>query len=157
MKGVKRTKRFRHEKIRELIISRDIKTQESLLEDLNRHNVRVTQATLSRDLREMGVTKTPKGLGKFIYKIAQIEPTATERDLKDKFINFVRDIKIAGNLIILKTPPGEAQGVARVIDIASIGDILGTVAGDDTILLIANTKLSARRVLSLFKDLISQK
>mgnify|MGYP001104371661 CR=1 FL=1 len=84
MKGVKRTKRFRHEKIRELIISRDIKTQESLLEDLNRHNVRVTQATLSRDLREMGVTKTPKGLGKFIYKIAQIEPTATERDLKDK-------------------------------------------------------------------------
>ncbi|MEO0225321.1 MAG: arginine repressor [candidate division WOR-3 bacterium] len=149
-------RRLRQEKIKGLLSSREIRTQEELLKEIAGLGITVTQATLSRDLREMGVVKVPTGLGKYIYKITTVETSASERELKDKFIKFVQDIKIAGNLIIVKTPPGEAQGVARVIDLAKIKGILGSVAGDDTILLVINNRSNARQILSFFRGLSGQ-
>ncbi len=122
-------KKFRHQKIREIIEDNDIATQEQLIAELRKNGIFVTQATLSRDLSEIGVVKIRKGYGEYIYKVSN-ELSGSGQALRNKFINFVREVKSTGNLIIIKTPPGEAQGVARAIDLAEIKCILGTVAKD---------------------------
>ncbi len=146
-------KKVRQQKIKELIQTREISTQEELVSELRKSDISVTQATLSRDLREIGVVKISKGLGDYVYKIAD-EVSSSERELKNKFLNFVRDIKDTGNLILIKTPPGEAQGVARVIDLAEIEYILGTVAGDDTILVVVDSADNTKKVKKKFQDLL---
>lgn len=146
-------KKIRQQKIRELIENKEISTQEELVSELQKLDIPVTQATLSRDLREIGVIKIARGLGSYVYKIADRE-SSSEGELKNKFSNFVRDIKNTGNLILIKTPPGEAQGVARAIDLAEIKYILGTVAGDDTILVVVDTNKHADVVLKKFKDFL---
>ncbi len=113
----------------------------------------VTQATLSRDLSEIGVVKIRKGSGYYIYKISS-ELSGMAHALRNKFINFVREIKTTGNLVVIKTPPGEAQGVARAIDLAEIKHILGTVAGDDTILVVVEDPQSARVIYKKFQNLL---
>ncbi len=148
-----KVKKVRQQKIRELIQSKEISTQEQLVAELQKHDVLVTQATLSRDLREIGVIKVSKGLGDYVYKIAD-EVSSSEKELKNKFLNFVRDIKETGNLILIKTPPGEAQGVARVIDLAEMEHILGTVAGDDTILVVVDSDDNTKKVKKRFQDLL---
>ncbi|MEO0127448.1 MAG: arginine repressor [candidate division WOR-3 bacterium] len=148
-----KVKKVRQQKIRELIQSKEISTQEQLVAELQKHDVLVTQATLSRDLREIGVIKVSKGLGDYVYKIAD-EVSSSEKELKNKFLNFVRDIKETGNLILIKTPPGEAQGVARVIDLAEMEHILGTVAGDDTILVVVDSADNTKKVKKRFQDLL---
>ncbi len=146
-------KKIRQQKIREVIESNEISTQEQLVVELKKRNILVTQATLSRDLREIGVIKVSKGLGDYVYKIAD-EVSSSEKELKNKFLNFVRDIKETGNLILIKTPPGEAQGVARVIDLAEMEHILGTVAGDDTILVVVDNADNTKKVKRRFQDLL---
>jgi len=145
-------KKVRQQKIRQLIETKDISTQEQLVDELQKCNIQVTQATLSRDLREIGVIKATKGLGEYIYKISD-ETASSERELKNKFLNFVREIKDTGNLILIKTPPGEAQAVARVIDLAEMEHILGTVAGDDTILVVVDNVEDAKKIKKKFQDL----
>ncbi len=147
-----KTKKNRQESIKSLIERQDIETQGQLLALLGHQGIYVTQATLSRDLREMGITKTPKGLNKFIYRITLEEAPSTETVLRSKFMNFVREIKHAGNLIVIKTPPGEAQGVARVIDNAKFNEIMGTIAGDDTILVIVDSNVHTRKILAVFRQ-----
>lgn len=146
-------KKVRQQKLREVIESNEISTQEDLVNELKKCNIPVTQATLSRDLREIGVIKIAKGLGRYVYKIAD-EVSPPEKELKNKFLNFVREIKDTGNLILIKTPPGEAQGVARVIDLAEIEHILGTVAGDDTILVVVDSAENTKKVKKRFQDLL---
>jgi len=145
-------KKVRQQKIRQLIETKEISTQEQLVDELQKCNISVTQATLSRDLREIGVIKVTKGLGDYVYKISD-ETASSERELKNKFLNFVREIKETGNLILIKTPPGEAQAVARVIDLAEIEHILGTVAGDDTILVVVDNIEDAKKIKKKFQDL----
>ncbi len=145
-------KKVRQQKIRQLIETKDISTQEQLVDELQKCNIPVTQATLSRDLREIGVIKVTKGMGEYVYKISD-ETASSERELKNKFLNFVKEIKDTGNLILIKTPPGEAQAVARVIDLAEIEHILGTVAGDDTILVVVDEVENAKTVKKKFQDL----
>jgi len=149
-------KKRRQSRIRELITAQTISTHGQLLDALGRDGIRITQATLSRDLREMGVGKMPEGLGRFAYRVTPIEPAASERDLKNKFATVVKDIRGTGNLIIIRTMPGEAQAVARLVDTARIHDILGTVAGDDTILVIVDGAINARRVHSAFLKLMGK-
>ncbi len=146
-------KKIRQQKIKELIESKEICTQEQLVSELLKNNLPVTQATLSRDLREIGVVKMFKGLDHQVYRIAE-EVSGSQRELKNKFLNFVRDIKSTGNLILIKTPPGEAQGVARVIDLAEMEHILGTVAGDDTILVVVDAPANLLGVKKKFNDLL---
>jgi transcriptional regulator of arginine metabolism len=146
-------KKVRQQKIREIIETEDISTQEQLVIELLKSNIPVTQATLSRDLREIGVIKVAKGLGEYVYKVAD-EVVPSERELKNKFLNFVREIKDTGNLILIKTPPGEAHGVARVLDLAEMEHILGTVAGDDTILVVVDTEENTKKVKKVFRNLL---
>lgn len=152
----KKTKKNRQKIIEELIESQEIGTQEELLAKLAHQGISVTQATLSRDLRAMGVTKVPKGLFKFVYKIAGEETSSTERDLRNKFNNFVREIKHTNNLIVIKTLPGEAMGVARIIDNAKLDGLMGTVAGDDTILIIVNNVSNTKKTINFFHQVMTK-
>lgn len=149
-------KALRQRAIRDLIATRDLRTQDALLAILRQKGIRVTQATLSRDLREMGVTKMPEGLEGAAYKILADRLPMTEKTLQIKFAGVVQDVIRTGNLILVKTMPGEAQGVSRVIDNAKLPGILGTVAGDDTILAVAEDPIRARKTFIFFHDLMKK-
>lgn len=148
-----KSKKYRHQKIMELIENRAIDTQEDLVRELEKEGIIVTQATLSRDMKELGIIKLRKATGNFYYKIAN-EFGGSEHEIRRKFIDFVREIKITGNLVIIKTPPGEAQGVARAIDLVELKYILGTIGGDDTILVVVDTPEHAKLILKKFRDFL---
>jgi transcriptional regulator of arginine metabolism len=132
----------RQELILELISRRDIHTQRQLLEELGRRRVTLTQATLSRELKELGVAKGPDGRGGYRY----LAGTATGEGPLQPVASFIRDTSRARNLLVVKTPPGNAQGVARGLDQVDWPEVLGTIAGDDTILLVCRTERDAGRV-----------
>lgn len=118
-----------------------------LLNELRARGIEVTQATVSRDLQEMGYVKIR--LQPHVYRYEKLEPSAPgglwER-LGVLFLNFVSAVRGTGNLLLVKTSPGNANGVASLLDGLQRPEILGTVAGDDTILVVVETE-AARRVL----------
>lgn len=144
-------KKSRQQIIRAIIEQNDIGTQFELMDALTKKGIPVNQPTLSRDLREMNVVKAPKGLGKFVYQIGPLANAVNVEMFKNKFVNFVVDVVYTGNLILVKTPIGEAQGVAKAIDSAMIEHVLGTIGGDDTILVIVDKAQSVRKVMKILE------
>jgi transcriptional regulator of arginine metabolism len=130
-------KTFRHGQILRLITGARIANQEDLRQQLAQQKLRVTQATLSRDLQELKLVKTPEG-----YKSAAALPeeAAPLPPLTRALSEFLLDIRPAENLLILKTPPSGAQPLAAAVDGAKFPEIAGTIAGDDTVLIITPTK-----------------
>lgn len=128
-------KRRRQEAIRELIRTQRIRSQDELRRELLERGFEVTQATLSRDLKELRVAKVPHVEGETYYAVAadgeEIGP-ALGRLLPHLLV----EVEGVGNLIVVKTKTGSAQAVAEAIDLANWPELLGTLAGDDTILLI---------------------
>ena len=122
-------------------------SQEELARALSRAGVSVTQATLSRDLRSLGVGKRPDAEGRTAYELPgpARETLDRERQLLD-LRSFVNEIRVAQNLIVVRTPPGHANGVARAIDLANFDGIVGSVAGDDTVLVVMNDSGAARKL-----------
>ena len=130
----------------ELLSGRRFSSQEELAGALGRSGIDVTQATLSRDLRSMGVVKRSGADGSSWYELPTPAAEALDRgrqrlDLKI----FVNETRIAQNLAIVKTPPGHASAVARAIDLTGFDALMGTVAGDDTVLCILEDQVSAKR------------
>lgn len=127
------TKTFRQGQILRLVQSQRIANQEDLRRRLAQQKMRVTQATLSRDLQELKLVKTSEG-----YKTgaALPEETATVPPLTRALREFLLDIRPAENLLVLKTPPSGAQPLAAAVDAAKFTEIAGTIAGDDTVLII---------------------
>lgn len=127
------TKTFRHGQILRLVTAERVGNQEELRRRLAQQKMRVTQATLSRDLHELKLVKTDQG-----YKTAALLPEelpalpALARALRE----FLLDIRPAENLLVLKTPPSGAQPLAAAVDGAKFPEIAGTIAGDDTVLII---------------------
>lgn len=112
---------------------------------LGKAGVEVTQATLSRDLRSLGVIRRPDTEGRPVYELPGPPTEALDRqrqilDLKA----FVNEVRVAQNLLIVRTPPGHANGVARAIDLSGHPGFVGSVAGDDTILVVMEDAASAR-------------
>jgi transcriptional regulator of arginine metabolism len=130
-----------------LVSGQNFSSQEELTRALARAGVPVTQATLSRDLRSLGVGKRPVANGKAVYQlpVPATETLDRERQLLD-LRAFVNEVELAQNLIVVKTPPGHAHGVGRAIDLAGLGHVVGCVAGDDTVLVVATDAAAARRV-----------
>ena len=130
-------KTFRHGQILRLISDRQIANQEELRRNLAAQKLRVTQATLSRDLQELRLIKTQEG-----YKTASVLPeeTAPLPPLARALGEFLLDIRPAENLLVLKTPPSGAQPLAAAMDGAKFTEIAGTIAGDDTVLIITPSK-----------------
>jgi transcriptional regulator of arginine metabolism len=146
-------KKERQNLLKTIIQQKKIGTQSDLIKELARKGVKINQPTISRDLREIGVVKLTKGLGKVVYQIPADNKSVNLDEFRHKFLNLVIDMHFAENLILVKTYPGEAQGVAKVIDNAELPYILGTVAGDDTILIVVDTVIHVRRVLREFEEL----
>ena len=131
------TKTFRHGQILRLISSEHIANQEELRRRLAQQRLRVTQATLSRDLHELQLVKTNEG-----YRATSgvTEEIASLPHLTRALAEFLLDIRPAENLLVLKTPPSGAQPLAAAVDAAKFPEIAGTIAGDDTVLIITTTR-----------------
>jgi transcriptional regulator of arginine metabolism len=137
--------RFKRQiEIRKVIQKGDVHSQDELLVELKGMGFDLTQATLSRDLKEMQVAKVPHPAKGYVYVLpegekAKITPVQSRINyLADGF----RDLRFSGNLAVLRTQPGYASTIAAVIDKSDPWEILGTVAGDDTILIIMKEGIS---------------
>ena len=134
------SKLSRHAAIRDVIAAREVSSQEELRRALFRRGHRVTQATLSRDIHELGLVKTAEG-----YKVPQGEEAEIHLPSIERLIQeFVYDVKTAQNLVVVKTSPGSAQPVSAAMDAEEWDEVVGTIGGDDTILAIAPER-EARR------------
>lgn len=131
------TKKERHHLLKKIIAESEVHDQIQLLEALRRFGVETTQATISRDLQEIGVVKVRVRSGVFKYSILEKLPqNYLMEQLKVLFDNFVYAMSSTGNLLLIKTSPGNANGVASLIDRINFPGVLGTIAGDDTILVV---------------------
>ena len=130
-------KRHRHLKILELVQSEPIETQEQLLARLNENGFDVTQATISRDIRQLKLTKVPKENGGSRYAVLQNAPSEVgsryARVLKDAFIS----VDLAKNILVIKTVSGMAMAAAAAFDEMNWSEIVGCIGGDDTIFCVA--------------------
>lgn len=141
----------RQTKILELISKKEIETQEELAEGLKAMGIDVTQATISRDIKELRLVKVMSKNGKYKYAtIGQSQEGITDR-LYKIFENSVVSIDNAMNIIVLKTIPGAAQICASAIDYMGVDEIVGTLAGDDTVFVAIRTLENVENVLEEFK------
>jgi transcriptional regulator of arginine metabolism len=146
-------KTFRHGQILRLVSDQSIGNQEELRRRLAAQRLRVTQATLSRDLQELRLIKTHEG-----YKPAAALPEepAPLPPLARALGEFLLDIRPAENLLVLKTPPSGAQPLAAAVDGAKFSEIAGTVAGDDTVLIITPNKKSRESLQKKIEALVAR-
>ncbi len=136
------TKSYRQGQILNLIRSQQVGTQEELAHALGKLGMRVTQVTLSRDIREMGLLKGPQGYREPNRIVAESDATG---NLQRAVEEFVRDVRTAQNFLIIKTAPGNAQPVAVALDRAEWPELVGTLAGDDTVFAAASDAKQAQK------------
>lgn len=146
----------RHAKILELITSRNIETQEELAEELRKTGMNVTQATVSRDIKELKLIKVLSNNGR--YKYATINHT--ENYLSNKLVNIfsqsVVHVENVLNFVVIKTLPGSASAAAEAIDSLSFDGIAGTLAGDNTIFVMARSSDQAIQITQRMKKMITE-
>jgi transcriptional regulator of arginine metabolism len=145
----------RHAKILELIRSNILETQEELVEALSRHGIPVTQATISRDIKELQLTKIPVGDGGYRYSLPEEQPAGSLDKRRRLFRDSVLGVDFSDNLIVVRALPGTAPGVASAIDHFNWPEMIGSVAGDDTVLVICKPASASVLVVDRLKDLMS--
>ena len=143
------SKLSRHNRITELISNEPIYTQEELRRRLTQGGIHVNQATLSRDLRELGLVKTVNG-----YALPAEDGGPPMPALEHLLTEFVVDVREAENLLVLKTTPGSAQPVAAALDSSEWPELVGTLAGDDTILIVTASKQICQKVANRVRETI---
>jgi transcriptional regulator of arginine metabolism len=132
--------------IEKFITETDISTQEDLLKKLKEEGIDCTQATLSRNLRQMGINRVPDGSGGYRYALSESVSRQNNYQFNLNIVPVIREIVEAKGMIVIKTLPGNASNTAFYIDGAGRYEIAGTIAGDDTILLIPRDGVSLRQV-----------
>ena len=146
----------RHAKIIELISQYDIETQEELAEYLNKAGFKVTQATVSRDIRDLKLTKVSVGAGKQKYVVHRQE----EPEMSEKYIRVLRDgfvsMDMAQNILVIKTVSGMAMAVAVAVDSMKWNEVVGCIAGDDTIMCAIRTVEDTVAVMDKIRKIISK-
>ncbi len=147
-------KKARHFVIREILSNSRVTTQDSLCQELKNRGFDVTQATISRDIKEMQLIKIPDDDG-YKYGLPSSTSSSVSERMKRIFSDAVLDIKHNDSLIVIKTLPGSAQAVGSLIDASSEKDIIGTVAGDDTIFVALQNRKAMKRILNKFHSLIA--
>ena len=141
--------------IRRLVDHHEISNQERLARLLEQEGFRVTQATLSRDLKYLQVGKVADGKGGYIYAFPESgHKSVSEQDLVEDFRRGYMQIDFSGDFGVIKTLPGHASTVAFAVDTLGIPVVLGTVAGDDTILVIPRDGVRRSDMLRAFKERI---
>ena len=141
------SKSFRQGQILKLIRSRPLRTQDELAQELKNVGINATQVTLSRDLRELRLVKTQEG-----YREMEAEDVGPQ--LATLASEFLIDVRSAQNLVVLKTAPGHANSVAVSLDGEEWPEVVGTIAGDDTILVITLDNETAARVRQRFLEML---
>ena len=145
-------KSVRHIKIREIISNEQIETQDELVKRLNEYELNVTQATVSRDIKELQLIKVPAPSGHYsLPNDRRYHPLEKlGRYLMDSFVN----IEGTGNLLVLKTLPGNAQSIGAILDQIDWPEVLGTICGDDTCLLICRDENASNEIKSRIFNLL---
>ena len=151
-----RQRLLRHRQIIKLIESGQIGTQSALMAALKRLGIEVSQSTLSKDMKELGMVKIPTDEGGFRYAVGEHLVPHKALTLERTLTDFLVEFHEAGNLLVLKTTSGHAQGVAAALDSTRWEPILGTIAGDDTILVVCKTKEGAQQVLSRIRKIMGE-
>ena len=133
--------------IAQLLGGRRYSSHEELGRALARAGVQTTQATLSRDLRSLGVAKRADPSGRIGYELPGPGPETLDRERRLLDLrSFVNGVRVAQNLVVVRTPPGHANAVGRAIDLTEYAGVVGTVAGDDTVLIVVEDAARARRL-----------
>jgi len=144
----------RQTKILEIIDNKEIETQEELSEELKKIGLNVTQATVSRDIKELRLIKVLTTTGKYKYATLKNQDAL----LSDRLIRLFKDSILsydhAGNILVLKTISAAAQAAAAAIDAANFDGVIGTVAGDDTIFVAIKDAEKMHEIIEKFRDLI---
>lgn len=149
-------KQKRHSKILNIISEKDVKTQEQLTAELKAAGLMVTQATVSRDIKELGLIKIPLADGSYKYAVTGREKHDNRENLSI-FSRSVLDIRVAMHTIVIKTHSGMANAVAASIDTFLAAEIIGTIAGDDTILIVAENPSRAEEMAAKMRKIFSRK
>jgi transcriptional regulator of arginine metabolism len=147
-------KSARHAKILEIIAHKEIETQEELCEELNKQNYKVAQATISRDIKDLQLFKVA-GVQKK-YRYAHIRESAGEISpkMKSLFADCVVSIRCAQNIVVVKTLPGNGNSAGSVIDKLNFVEIVGSVAGDDTVFAVCENAESASFVAEKIQEFL---
>lgn len=133
----------RQDAIRDIVRNKDVRTQRVLVDELRAMGFDCTQATVSRDIADMGLRKLPEG----IYVLAE------DLHLRRMLSELVTGVLRTDNLVMIKAQPGTASGIAAAVDAAELPDVLGSLAGNDTILVIAQTAEDGERLEALINKL----
>src|SRR5690625_4392320 len=145
----------RHIKIREIIAERDIETQDELVDRLKNLGFNVTQATVSRDIKELHLVKVPSQNGRYKYSTPTTEQRFNPQNkLKRLIMEAFVSIDHAHHFIVLKTLPGNAHSIGVLIDDLDWKGILGTICGDDTCLIICRTVENAEEIEARFLNML---
>ena len=149
-------KSARHNLILEIIENKDIETQEELAEELKNHGVKVTQATVSRDIKELRLLKVLSEHGG--YKYATVE--RAEKGMNDRFIRILTEsivsIECVDNLMVIKTLSASASAACEAIDSMTWSEVLGTIAGDNTLLIIGRSHEAIEALENRFNNLLKR-
>lgn len=143
----------RHALIKNLILSQEIYNQTQLVKGLKQKGIKSTQATLSRDLMELSVVRVPTSNG-LVYKLSTV---GDEAALRNRVAEEIISINGNENVIVVKTYPGRAQGVAVFLDKQNNLEILGTIGGDDTIIVIPKSHKKIKKIIEQIKTVLGIK
>lgn len=150
-----RSKAERHRAIQEIVRKEEIGTQKELVERLRQLGFEVTQATVSRDIAELRLARVSLGKGRYKYTLPSMElPEDVYEELKRQFGLFVKDVDRGGNILVVKTAEGHASGIALLMDRLRRDEIVGTLAGEDTILVVVRTEEDAKALEEEFGELL---
>ena len=148
-------KTHRQSRVKEIVERLVIRTQDELADALRSEGIDVTQATVSRDIKEMLLVKVPTGDGSYRYAFpSNNNVTVSVARLEKTFQDSVLSVNCSGNIIVLRTLPGTAQAVAYVLDNVRWPEIIGTVAGDDTIFLVVKPEKVVEIVKERFESIM---
>ncbi len=155
-----KVKTNRMETLKMLISSHELSSQEEVLQALAKEGYKLTQATLSRDLKQLKVAKAASMNGKYVYVLpneTMYKRVSNPRSLREMMMSpGFQSINFSGNMVVIKTRPGYASSIAYNIDNSDIPEILGTIAGDDTIFMVRKEGASENDLIKSLSELIPE-
>jgi len=144
----------RHERMLELVSKYEIETQEEMMERLRAEGFKVTQATVSRDLKELKLTKTLTARGTYRYSVSGGRQRTGSGKLNNAMADSIVQVEYSLNNVVIRTYPGMAQAVASAVDALNMHSILGCVAGDDTIIIVTRSEYDSAEIKEKITDLM---
>jgi transcriptional regulator of arginine metabolism len=147
----------RHRAILELVRTQVIRTQTDLVRALRRRRLPVTQATVSRDVRDLGLlrVRAPEG-ARYVAAAAELDARAAYTRVRSALSQHVQSVEFVDLLGVVRTAPGSASLVAAAIDSARFDELAGSVAGDDTVIIVSRSRPAAQRLLARLKDMMRE-